>query len=421
MHGFLFSKIRNKLTTHQHGFYSGRSCLTNLCCFSTCVCDAFNSKSQVDVIYTDFRKAFDQIDLNILIQKASEQFGFSNGLIAVLRSYLFDRCQFVEIEGFRSELFIPTSGVPQGSNLGPLLFNLFINDLVSSIKCGKLAYADDLKIFNQIDTVDDCVSLQASICAVSQWCIINKLDLNISKCSVVSYSRLKNTIVFDYSINGSILSRLSNVRDLGVVFDEKLSFISHIEQVVACASRMLGFILRNSKHFSNVSTIKLLYYSYVRSRLEYCSIVWSPIYSRHSNSVEGVQRRFLKYLMFREDGSYPQRGMEHSLILTRFEELPLTVRRDSQSVAFLHKLLNSKIDCPLLLKHLSFHVPRIGARQQPTFSLAFARSNILSQSPIHKMCYNFNRVSDCCDIHHDSLPTILRQLHALSGYPRIVR
>lgn len=391
--------------------------MTNLCSFSFYVCDALNDRSQVDVIYTDFRKAFDQIDHHLLLQKAFSQFGFSNRLVSVLKSYLLGRRQFVEIEGFRSDLFVPTSGVPQGSNLGPLLFNIFINDLICMTGGNRVAYADDLKIYNRIDTVADCVSLQASISEVNQWCVANRLDLNTSKCNVVSFSRKINTIQCNYSIGGSILDRKSTVKDLGVVFDEKLSFVSHIDQMVTTASRTLGFIIRNCKHFSNVATFKLLYYSFVRSRLDYGSVVWSPIYDCHRQSVESVQRRFLKYVIFREDGIYPQRGLDHGQILARFGELPLAVRRDSQSISFLHKLLNSKIDCPFLLEQLPFHVPRVEARHQPTFSCSLARSNVLLHSPIHRMCLNFNRVSDLCDINHDSLPTILKHFQGVSGFP----
>jgi len=106
--------------------------LTNLCSFSTYVCDAINNGSQVDVIYTDFSKAFDQIGHTLLLQKVSEQFGFSDNLVSLLKSYILGRRQFVECEGFRSLMFIPTSGVPQGSNLGPLLltFSLIINFLI---------------------------------------------------------------------------------------------------------------------------------------------------------------------------------------------------------------------------------------------------------------------------------------------------
>lgn len=106
--------------------------------------------------------------------------------------------------------------------------------------------------------------------------------------------------------------------------------------------------------------------------------------------------------MFREDGIYPHRGIDHAHILDRFGELALSTRRDLQSMSFLYKLANFKIDSPSLLEQLPFLVLRLGARRQPAFFLAFTRSNILLQSPIYRMCQNLNRISTAVDVFHES-------------------
>jgi len=142
-----------------------------------------------------------------------------------------------------------------------------------------------------------------------------------------------------------------------VVFDDKFSFVPHIEQVAASASKTLDFFLRNCKHFANQSTIKVLYNSYVRSKLECGLIVWSPIYNFHIQTLESVQRRFLKYLML-ERIMYTQKN---------FSELPLAVPRELQSLSFLYKLTNFKIDCQYLLERVSFNIPRMAIRHQQTY------------------------------------------------------
>ena len=215
----------------------------------------------------------------ILMIKLRGMYGFSKVLIKLLVSYLTNRKQFIEIEGFRSVSFTPTSGVPQGSNLGPLLFLLFINDLLNILDCYKLAYADDLKIFCNITTLKDCSLLQHNINLVSEWCDLNRLSLNVSKCFIMSYYTNKNPIEFDYQINEISLIKKSQISDLGIMFDREFTFVPHVENVTSRASKMLGFVLRNCKLFINPSVIKTLFCSFVRSRLR----VWlfnleSPLY-----------------------------------------------------------------------------------------------------------------------------------------------
>ena len=103
--------------------------------------------------------------------------------------------------------------------------------------------------------------------------------------------------------------------DLGVLFDPEVNFIEHINQKVSEAYRMYGFIVRNCRQFNNVSALKCLFFSYVRSKLEYCSIIWNPYYRCHVERLESVQRRFLKYLSFKLHHVYPERGIDYQLLL----------------------------------------------------------------------------------------------------------
>ncbi|KAH0808663.1 hypothetical protein GEV33_014128 [Tenebrio molitor] len=348
--------VSHKLSPNQHGFTKCRSTETNLASISQYLSDALDNHSQVDVVYTDLSKAFDRIDHGLLLIKL-ESFGFSDNLVELIRSYLSDRFMYVGVNGYASKPFKQESGVPQGSVLGPLFFNIFINDLVDDLDVPHLLFADDMKIYLTIDSIDDALRLQGCIEEISRRCKLNNLVLNHLKCSIVSFTRKTKPLLFDYKINGSILTRRESIRDLGVIFDSKLSFGEHIRTIAGTAFRALGFVLRAGREFSDVATLKLLYITYVRSRLEYASLVWSPIYDVHSSLLERVQRRFLKNVVFMLNGAYPPRGCPQGLLLGEVGLQSLLDRRMEHSVIFLFKLFRGLQECPHVLGRISLRVP----------------------------------------------------------------
>ena len=143
------------------------------------------------MVYADFSRAFDRIDHGVLCSKL-ERFNFSKDFINFIRSYLSNRQYFVTYNGFTSSTYVGTSGVPQGSNLGPLLFLLFIDDLPGILECSSLLYADDLKLFTDVSSVGDALFLQRQLDRLSEWCERDKLYLNVSKCKVISFTGRKS-------------------------------------------------------------------------------------------------------------------------------------------------------------------------------------------------------------------------------------
>lgn len=408
LYNYIYNNIKPYLSPSQHGFVQGRSTVTNLACFTQFVAETLDSRGQVDVIYTDFRKAFDQIDHYILLSKLN-QMGISDGLLQVLQNYLLNRTLVVQYGGFTSSSFIPTSGVPQGSNLGPLLFLIFINDLPSVTDVRMLMFADDVKMYSSVITIDDCHYLQQQIDNISTWCDRNRLALNVSKCKAATFSHKHASIIYNYNINNNELVRCSAVKDLGITFDNTLSFNLHIESVVASASKALGFIVRNSKNFTSILCIKSLYYAFVRSKLEYASLIFGPLYNNQIQSLEGVQRRFLKFLYFKSEGIYPERGIDQDFLLQMFKMGALYKRRIAVSLTFLHGLLHNHIDCCELIGKLNFRVPRLEARCEHTFYVPIGRTNTMLKSPLYVICSNFNSINDLkCDINFISLRSLLK-------------
>lgn len=401
----LFPLLKCSISQYQHGFFEGRSTITNLTYFTQFISNTVDINGQVDVIYADFSKAFDRISHEMVLTKLSN-FGCSPGLVEFFHSYLSARRYAVNYGGYTSDYYTAVSGVPQGSNLGPLLFLIFINDVVCSINCNKLLFADDLKIFSVINEYKDCHFLQRQIELLSGWCESNGLPLNIKKCNVMTFTRKLNPLIFPYTVGEIPLARVEGIKDLGVYFDPALSFSRHVDSVIKTAFKSLGFIIRSSRSFSNISTIKVLYFAYVRSRLEYASVVWSPFYEVHKASLERVQRRFLKYLYFRSHGVYPVRGYDHVLLLDEFKLTSLEFRRTLNSVIFLHKLVNGAMDCSDILCFLELYVPREASRCNNIFRCPKARTNIMLKSPIYVMTGSWNRIAGDCDIFSSSLGAV---------------
>jgi hypothetical protein len=277
--------VKNIIIDEQHGFLKGKSTTTNLFVLTEYVINCFEKNMEVDCIYTDLKKAFDRGDISKLCLKLSIV-GIGDPLLSWINSYLTNRKQKVRITSHRSREIKVTSGVPQGSHLGPVLFSIFINNIKNVIRDSLfLLYADDLKLFYNIKSEQDCVRIQDDLCQVVSWCESNGLELNISKCKVIRYSRKKIITLPSYHIHNSALECLFQISDLGIILDNKLTFCSYIEKIVKNSNKMLGFMVRQCSEFDNLRALVLLYNALVRSNLEH-NTIWFPLYQNAIHRIE---------------------------------------------------------------------------------------------------------------------------------------
>lgn len=382
----IFNHYRHILSPHQHGFVSNRSTITNLTEFVDFLSTNFNSRTQVDAVYTDFRKAFDKVSHPILIHKL-EKSGFHGNLLRWLISYISNRSQFVSVNGYESFPKPVTSGVPQGSHLGPLLFIIFINDLISRLSCRSLLYADDLKIFQSVKTQMDCEALQMDLDALSSWCSENSMELNVSKCNIITFTKNIHKVNYSYTIGGERLLRKDSIRDLGVILDSKLLFSDHIQYIVNKSNKLLGLITRITKPFKNPNSFRILYYSLVRSTLEYGSVIWSPHYQIYINKLESVQKKYMRTMAYitgehRNLNSYPER-------LIRFGEVSLVKRRTIIDVVTLYKIINNRYDSSLV-SLINLNAGVRSTRSSDVFRIGTHRNNTSFFSPISRMTRSYN-------------------------------
>ena len=216
--------------------------MTNLLEFSSKVLKGFHEAKQTDVIYTDFSKAFDSNIHDLLLCKLAN-IGLPTLLVNWIKSYLSARVQKVIFNGVISaKEILVSSGVPQGSHLGPILFNLFINDLPSVIlHSSVLMYADDVKIFSTVDPSTHGSPLQEDFNRLCVWCDRNGLALNCAKCKIMSFSR-RSISQFSYCLGNTTLERVQIFCDLGITMDIRLRYDVHINLVINKAKGVLAVV-----------------------------------------------------------------------------------------------------------------------------------------------------------------------------------
>lgn len=390
----LYPQTHNRLSQHQHGFMRSRSVCTNLMEFTHYIAKNLDELpcAQIDTVYTDFQKAFDKVNHRILIQKL-RTFGFSESLIELFRSYLQGRKQYVAYKGSRSFTYSCPSGVPQGSNLGPFLFLLFVDDLSLKFEHSiPLLYADDLKVFRKISTDNDRLLLQKDLNALGDWCISNRLPLNVGKCKVITYTRKTVPLLTKYELEGQTLEKVDVIRDLGLFVDTELAYTTHVQTITNKAKRNLGLILRQAKCFHDSMALKVLYYSLVRSHTDLSCLFLNLSANSVLKTIERVQKIFLRCLYYK-DFTYIDRSISYKELTAGYEILSIKERKIILMMKFLHKLIHGRIDSSALLSTLDFKVPSRPGRLGDTFTLPKTRTNILQQkSPVYELMATYNKI-----------------------------
>jgi hypothetical protein len=302
----------NKLISDkQHGFMPGRSCLTQLLDALSNWLESADEYKSTDVIYLDFQKAFDSVPHVRLLNKL-RAYGVGGSLLKWIESFLTGRKQRVVLNHKHSSWENVTSGVPQGSVLGPLLFVLYINDLPDAISSEILLFADDSKIYRRINNIGlhDCIILQKDVHKLQDWGDLWQQKFNLNKCCSLRLFNYHPDMNFTYNMRGLVdefeLNMIEREKDLGIVISRDLKFDDHINQIVKTANSRLGIIRRSFSYFENHS-FKIMYCALVRSILEYNGPVFSPGLWRQVELMEAVQRRATKMLPDLKNLPYDQR------------------------------------------------------------------------------------------------------------------
>lgn len=343
----------------------------------------------VEALYTDFSKAFDRIDIPLLIFKL-QKIGMEPGLLSWIQSYLSHRKQIVRFQNKLSAPISVTSGVPQGSHLGPLLFILYVNDISFLLRKIKfLIYADDMKLFMEVSNSSEAEEFQNDINLFFTWCQKSLLQLNIKNRNSIAFSRKYVTPPIEVFLGNQVVQKCKIVRDLGVILDSKLTFVEHYNSIINKANSMLGFIKRFSNNFQDPYTIKLLYTTYVKPILEYCHLVWNPYHVVHEERIESVQKQFLLYALRKLNWTVlPLPSYEARCMLINLETLKQ--RREFAMILFINNIISNRVDSAALLSQLNFYTPSRHLRTRKLLSEKSCRTHYAQNGPINRMMRQYN-------------------------------
>ncbi len=239
----------------------------------------------IEAVYLDFAKAFDKINHLVLLAKLS-RLGIGGKLLGVIRSYLKGRKQFVKMGDAQSPSLDVTSGVPQGSILGPLLFIIYVSSLPDDISTMPFMFADDTKLLS-IRKQNEDSTLQRDLHYLENWCREHFMEFNIDKCHVINFSNKNSN---NLKLYGTFLDQSNVEKDLGVYVCDNMKWKEHIKIACTMANKVLNLIKRNVGNQINSYHKLNLYNSIVLPILSYASPASSPS-KGDLTTIEHVQLR----------------------------------------------------------------------------------------------------------------------------------
>ena len=298
-----FLEDNNCMNPCQHGFCKYRSCLSQLLEHYDQIIEAVIDNKNFDVVYLDFFKAFDVVVHNILLKKV-KKCGIVGKVGKWLHAFLTDRNQTVFANGMKSRPSKVSSGVPQGSVLGPVLFLIMIADINESVKQSTTRlFADDSKVGKEILTEKDGEDLQSDLNSVYKWGEDNSMRFNTLKFQSIRYGNNEDLTKLVYtSPDGTPIPAEDHIKDLGVIMSRDLTFNKHIETAATKCRQLMGWIFRTfiTRESAPMMTI---FKSLVLPRIDYCSQLYFS--NKHLEAeLEGLQRSYTARMSDMKDLDY---------------------------------------------------------------------------------------------------------------------
>ena len=344
----LCSFFSQHLNTYLSAFRPGYGCQSTLLRIIEDWKQALDENKYVAAILMDLSKAFDCLPHDLLLLKL-KAYGMSENAIKLLKSYLTNRKQCVKLGTFISDFQPILTGVPQGSILGLVLFNIFINDIFHVIKNSKLYnYADD----NTVSAADQVLSkLIANLAEDSlmliKWFADNHMKANPDKFQAIAVGKRTKDENITFNLDNNIIHCEDHVKLFGVTIDFKLSFDLHISNVCKKASRQLNVLKRIGRNLCRLGKLNI-YYSFIMSNFNYCPLVWHFCGEVNTKKIEKIQERALRFI-------YQDYNSSYDTLLDKSKLPSLKVRRLRAIALEAIKILNNQT--PVYLNDILTYKP----------------------------------------------------------------
>ena len=303
------------------------------------------------------------------------------------------------------------SGVPQGSNLAPLLYIIFINDVLNCIKNSEfLLYIDDMKLYKSIENLDDVHLFKEDIQNIINLNNDNGLKFNISKCKIMIFKEKYSSLNIDthYVLEGEVVERVSILKDLGIFFQENMNFATHINFVTSKAKKRLYLLKKKLQSFSRTESLNLMYNAHIKSILMYGSVIWSPTVRNLIYDIEKIQHQYFRIYASIKKILFDYREHNYHELAKSSDMITLESARNISEIKFLYNILNNNIDEIEILAGIDFSVPVIKLRnrnilQKILFTVPFELRDSRHKSSIFSMSQTYNSISDKVDIFDPSM------------------
>ena len=329
---------RNSLfNSSQHGFRAKRSCLSQLLSHYDRITALLDEGKGVDVVYLDFAKAFDKVDLGIVLHKL-HSLGVRGKLGAWLASFLLGRSQTVIVNGRKSNPQPMISGVPQGSVLGPLIFLVLLGDIDKDVSHAFLSsFADDTRVGKDFSSPADVQLLQEDLDHIFRWAKTSNMQFNSDKFEMLSYQanpsqpRPPQSLLSD---DLSVIEAKPSLRDLGVVMSADAHFSTHISDKITSVSKLIAWALRVF-HTRSLPVMLTIWKSLILCHLDYCSQLWSPSKTGEIQAIEALQKAFLSRIPVLQ-------GLDYWEQLKRAKMYSLQRRRERYTILYTWRILEGQ-------------------------------------------------------------------------------